>query len=154
MDQPLPPDAPKRPYHALKGIPDIDRKILDGISAGRSLKSIADEHGVGDVAILQRARKYPDYKARLEVGMELRMDRREQELEIAADNVSVTRADRLLGHARWLAERSCPDRWGQKAQGGSGSITVVVQRGDVVITSDDAAPLPQESLPITLDHQP
>lgn len=106
----------KRPYHALKAIPDIDAKILDGISQGRSLQSIADEFGVHDTAILRRAqRDFPDaYKAAALTGYELRMDRRERELEAADSNVSVTRADRLLNHARWLAERSCPERWGQK----------------------------------------
>ena len=40
------------------------------------------------------------------------MDKREGELEVADTNVHVTRADRLLGHARWLAERQVPDRFG------------------------------------------
>lgn len=105
-----------KPYHALSVIPDIDKKILEGIAAGRSLKAIADEYGVTDAAILHRAtRNYPEaYRAAADVGYQLRMDKRESELESADNNVSVTRADRLLGHARWLAERSCPDRWGAK----------------------------------------
>lgn len=111
-------EVPERPYHALKAIPDIDAKILAGIAQGRSLQSIADDYGVHDTAVLMRAlRNYPEeYKAAARTGYELRMDRREKELESADSNVSVTRADRLLNHARWLAERSCPDRWGVKQE--------------------------------------
>lgn len=120
--------TPERPYHALTVIPDIDRLILDAIGRGMPLQRIADTYGVTDVAILNRARKHPEYKEKLAVGVELRMDKREAELEKAADNVSVTRADRLLGHARWIAERSCPDAWGGKQ-------TVTVNQG---VTVDQA----------------
>lgn len=94
------------PYHKLSVIPDIDRKILDAVAKGWSLQRIADEYSVSDVAILRRAQKHDEYIAAIEVGSELRMDRREKELEEARDNVSVTRADRLLGHARWVAEKT------------------------------------------------
>lgn len=117
--------AADRPYHALSVIPDIDQRILDGIAAGRSLLSIADQYGVHDTAILRRAQKHPEYREMREIGSELRMDAREQDLESAADNVSVTRSDRLLGHARWLAERSCPERWGAKPTGG-GQVNVQI----------------------------
>ena len=43
------------------------------------------------------------------------MDQREKELECADSNVSVTRADRLLGHARWLAERLDAETYGQRS---------------------------------------
>jgi hypothetical protein len=106
----------EKPYHALKTIPDIDQKILEAIGTGKSLRTIAEEYGVSDVAILQRARKHPEYRNQLEVGLEFRMDDRERELEAAKDNVSVTRADRLLNHARWLAERRLPHLFGQKQE--------------------------------------
>jgi hypothetical protein len=127
-----------RKYHALKEIPDIDQKILEAIGKGLSLRKIADEYGVSDVAILQRARKHPSYRDQLEVGLELRMDNREVELESAKDNVSVTRADRLLNHARWLAERSCPQRWGQKQEvthGAGVQINIgITRRGEIDVT--------------------
>jgi transposase-like protein len=118
---------PDRPYHALSTIPDIDQRILDGIAAGRSLRSIADQYGVHDTAVLRRAQKHEQYREMREIGSELRMDEREFELECARDNVSVTRADRLLGHARWLAERSCPDRWGAKPSGGNVNVQVILR---------------------------
>jgi hypothetical protein len=105
----------ERPYHALKAVPDIEQRILEGIAAGKSLKAIADEYNVSDVAILRRIEDNPDYKPLRRIGLRLRMDAREQELESADSNVSVTRADRLLGHARWLAERLDSETYGQKS---------------------------------------
>lgn len=105
----------ERPYHALKAVPDIEQRILEGIASGKSLKTIADEFDVTDVAILRRIEDNPNYKPFRRIGLRLRMDQREQELESAGDNVSVTRADRLLGHARWLAERLDSETYGQKS---------------------------------------
>ena len=129
------------PYHALSVIPDIDQKLLDGIGAGRSLLSLADQYNVSDVAVLHRLQKHPAYKQHQEIGIELRMDLREKELESANTNVSVTRADRLLGHARWLAERTAPARYGQvsKLTGADGSGPVQVQIVKFGQTIDGAA---------------
>src|SRR4051812_22019969 len=89
----------QRPYHALKAIPDIDKQILDRIAQGLSLQAIADDIGLGvdRTAIFYRVtRNYPEeYKAATRIGYELRMDKREAELEAADTNVNVTRADRL-----------------------------------------------------------
>ena len=111
-----------RPYHALKAIPGIEEKLLEGVRQGRSMLSLAREYDVANNAIWQRVKQHPQYKELLETGLELRMDLREEQLEEAATNVDVTRADRLLGHARWIAERSSPARWGQatKLTGGDG----------------------------------
>ncbi len=134
------------PYHALSVVPDIDQRILEGIAAGRSLRSIADQYGVHDTAILRRAQKHEQYQAMKEIGSELRMDLREWELESADNNVSVTRADRLLGHARWLAERSCPERWGQKGGSGSTNVQIIIRTPGaecVVSAAHCAAPTPE-----------
>lgn len=116
------------PNHgALTRIPNIDQLIVDAVGQGKSLKSIAEQYGVSDVAILHRVKDHPDYRANLEIGLELRMDRREAELEHADTNVAVTRSDRLLGHARWLAERCAPARFGagQKIMGADGGTLTV-----------------------------
>lgn len=115
-----------RPYHALSVIPDIDQKLLAGLASGKSLRAIANEFGVTDVAVLNRVRKYDSYKDTIKLSVDLRMGKRELELERATDNVSVTRADRLLGHARWLAERLDHETYGKDGvAGGSISIQVV-----------------------------
>ena len=125
-----------KPYHALKVIPNIDQELLKGVQEGRSMLSLAKEYGVSDNAIWKRVKQHPEYKTALETGIELRMDLREEQLEGAATNVDVTRADRLLGHARWLAERTAPQRFGQinKLAGADGGpIQVqIVRFGDTI----------------------
>jgi len=133
----MPDDSSRSTPGKLTKIPNIEEKLLDGIAEGRSLKSLADEHQVSDVAVLHRLIDHPDYRRRQAVGLELRMDRREEGLEQADTNVSVTRADRLLGHARWLAERCAPDRFGQKtmltgADGGPIQVQIVRFAGKLV----------------------
>jgi len=122
--QPHDQQSEQRPYHALKVIPNVEDLILHSLSQGQSLKTIADRLGVTDVAVLRRVEDHPDYKAYRRIGLRLRMDQREQELEQADSNVSVTRADRLLGHARWLAERLDSETYGQRSH-------VTVEVGDL-----------------------
>lgn len=107
-------DGGERPYHALSVIPGIDDQIIERISAGKSLKAIADEYGVSSTAVLKRAEAHPEYRPALRTSLRLLLQRRETDLESADSNVTVTRADRLLGHARWLAERCDPESFGQR----------------------------------------
>lgn len=111
----------------------MEQRILSGIAAGKSLKALADEFNVSDVAILRRVEDDPNYKPYRRIGLQLRMGQREQELESAADNVSVTRADRLLGHARWLAERLDSETFGQKSHMTADlNVSVTIARGVVI----------------------
>src|SRR3990167_63496 len=133
----MPDDSSRWTPGKLGKIPNSEEKLLDGIAEGRSLKSLADEYQVSDVAVLHRLIDHPDYRRRQAVGLELRMDRREEGLEQADTNVSVTRADRLLGHARWLAERCAPERFGQKtmltgADGGPIRVEIVRFAGKLI----------------------
>ena len=143
-----------KPYHALKVIPNIDQALIEGVQAGRSMLSLAKQYGVTDNAIWKRVKQHPDYKDSLETGIELRMDLREQQLEGAPTNVDVTRADRLLGHARWLAERTAPQRFGQinKLTGADGGpIQVEIVRYGATIEGSvavqDAEVLTNKDLP-------
>lgn len=106
----------ERPYHALTVVPEIEAKILERIGQGISLQKIANEFGVDHMAILRRVEDHPDYKRLMRLSTRIKMERREAELESADTNVSVTRADRLLGHARWLAERLAADTYGQRQE--------------------------------------
>src|SRR3990167_9616485 len=132
----------------LTKIPNIEEKLLDGIAAGRSLKSLGEEFNVSDQAIYRRLIEHPDYKPRQAVGLELRMDKREAELEEADTNVHVTRADRLLGHARWLGERLARSVLGQAvAVTGSdgGPLQVQIVRFGRVIEGES---YPQADVPV------
>lgn len=100
-------------YAALSG---HERDILELIGQGKPLRDIADRYGVSAQAVDQCIKDHPDLGAFKRAGLVLRMEKREWELEQAGVNVEVTRADRLLNHARWLAERSDPERWGQRQQ--------------------------------------
>jgi len=133
----MPENPVRSSYHKLTKVPDIEAKLLDGIAAGRSLKSLGEEFNVSDQAVYRPLIEHPDYRSRQAVGLELRMDRRECQLEAAETNVHVTRADRLLGHARWLAERCAPERFGQKtmltgADGGPIQVQIVRFAGKLI----------------------
>ena len=81
---------------------------------GEPLLKIAQDLGYANHSgITERLGDDPDYQAALRAGIFAKIERRENDLQDATDNVSVTRADRLLGHARWWAERLDPARWGQ-----------------------------------------
>lgn len=91
--------------------------VLQRIAAGERLTDIATSLGFADhSAIIHRLKGDPQYMVAREVGTEARMENRERELERAEESVTVTRADRLLNHARWKAEREFPHRWGQKQE--------------------------------------
>ena len=126
--------APKRPYHALSVIPDVDNLIVDALIRGKSIYQLADQLNVSRMAVQRRAWKHEDYLDAIGTSVQAKMELREKELEAADNNVAVTRADRLLGHARWMAERLRADLFGVKGAGGAG---VSVQ---IVIHKPDAAP--------------
>ena len=106
-------------------IPNIDERIIEQIVAGKSILQLADQYQVNRLGIQRRAWRHPDYPDAIRTCVEARLAKREDELEHAGNNVAVTRADRLLGHARWLAERTCPDIYGDK-RGGAGNVSVQV----------------------------
>jgi hypothetical protein len=102
--------------------------IIARVEAGEKLIDIAKSYGLTTHASLSKyLASDPDYQAARELGLESRMDQREEELESANDSVTVARARELLSHARWRAERECPKRWGAQNTGatfGTGGITI------------------------------
>lgn len=117
-------------------------EIIQRMALGEPLTSIARSLGYSDhTGIINRLDQDPDYKAALRAGLVGKIEKREAELEIADTNVTVTRADRLLGHARWWAERLDPARFGVKQDQGQVAIQVVIQTYDKkeekVIVSDN-----------------
>ncbi len=87
------------------------------MSLGEPITKIAQSLGYADHAgIINRIGDDPDYQAALRSGLIGKIEKREDELELADTNVTVTRADRLLGHARWWAERLDPGRFGNRTE--------------------------------------
>ena len=88
--------------------------ILERMEKGEPLTKIARDLGYASHSgITERLGSDPAYLAALQTGIYAKLEKRETDLEQAPDNVAVTRAERLLGHARWWAERLDPARWGQ-----------------------------------------
>lgn len=112
-DQANLPEAPTKPARRAIALQHRD-EILLRMAKGEPITKIAHDLGYADHSgIIHRLEDDPDYKAALRTGIVGKLEKREQDLEAAQDNVTVTRAERLLGHARWWAERLDPQRWGQ-----------------------------------------
>lgn len=112
-------------------------EILERIGRGEPITAIAQSLGYkGHSGIIERLGEDKDYQAALRSGIVGKIEKREAELECASDNVTVTRADRLLGHARWWAERLDPDRFGGKQ-------TITVNQG---VTLDQALEMSASAL--------
>jgi hypothetical protein len=92
-------------------------EILQRIEAGEYLATIAQSLGLAGKgqAISNALAADPEYQAARALGLEAKLARREQEME-TVDHDNVPRARELLSHARWRAERECPERWGQRSQ--------------------------------------
>ena len=118
-------------------------EILTRMASGEPLTSIAHSLGYADHSgIIHRLDEDPDYQAALRVGLIGKLEKREGELEVAANKVTVSRADRLLGHARWWAERLDPRRFGAKPEGSGVQVQVVIQGLDsqeekVIVATQD-----------------
>mgnify|MGYP001602379718 FL=1 len=91
-------------------------ELMNAVASGASLRSIAAQYGVCHQAAAQHLSKHPEFQEARRVGIQIRMETREAELEVAPEQVDVSRARELLAHARWVAERIDPERWGQRTQ--------------------------------------
>ena len=99
-------------------------QIIDRMRQGHRLVDIAKDMGFSSHAsISMRLKDDPDYQAAKLDSLAQVLDQRERELEAATDNVTLTRADRLLNHARWRAEREGAAIWGARQE------TTITHRG-------------------------
>ena len=92
-------------------------EIINRVANGEYLASIAKSFGLAGKgqAISNALAKDDEYHAARMLGLEAKLAGRESELE-ESDAKDVPRARELLSHARWRAERECPERWGPKQQ--------------------------------------
>lgn len=119
-------------------LPDSEA-LIDRIANGAFLRDLAKETGIDKRRLSEQLRKHPSYKAAKEAAIEVQLDDAQIALEQSREVSDITRAREMFRAAAWRAEHEFPERWGAKA-GGSGGVTVVIQRGgDVQITvSSDA----------------
>ena len=124
--------------------------ILNRIANGEPLTVIAHSLGLEThSAIINRIGQDPDYQEALAASAWAKLQKRETDLETADSNVTVTRADRLLGHARWFAERVArrwfaPETRITGADGGPLQVQVV--RFGAVIEGETVSSEPQKAL--------
>lgn len=105
-------------------------EIINRIAKGEALTAIAESIGyTNHSAIINRLGEDKEYQDALRAGVIGKLEKREQALELAQDNVTVTRANHLLNHSRWWAERLDPQRFGAKQDQQSG-ITIHVHIND------------------------
>ena len=107
--------------------------IIDRVSRGDMLDSIANDLGIAAPNISKHLAQDPDYKEARELGVERRLDQAKTRLRlITAEGfdpetgkpVGITRALSNLARAcvadlgaeQWFAEREFGHRWGQKSQ--------------------------------------
>ena len=88
-------------------------EILARVAKGEYLAQIAPDYGrkTGE-SISVAFRGDPGYAQARILGLEAKLAARERELE-DAEPEGVFKADRLLSHARWRAEREARDIWGK-----------------------------------------
>ena len=127
---------------------DLHREtILERIAKGDPLTIIAQDAGYADHSgIINRMGDDPAYQKALSAGAVAKLEKREKELEVAAVNVTVTRADRLLNHARWWASKMNPDQFGDKQQIDLRAVSIQVVQY-VAQTPNDAVLPPVSELP-------
>ena len=94
----------------------IQRKaeVLEMLASGHLVRDIAEHLGCVRESISRALANDPEYQAAMAESFTARLEQRESELESAEDHVSLTRADRLLNHQRWLCERRLPNLYGQR----------------------------------------
>ena len=96
----------------------IQRKseVIERLSNGELVRDIAASIGVSREQISRTLASDPDYQAAMREALDARLEQREYEVECAEDGITLARADKLLTHARWRAERLNPGTYGQVKQ--------------------------------------
>ena len=96
----------------------IQRKpeVLERLSNGELVRDIAESFGVSREQISRTLASDPEYQAAMRESLDARMEQREKEVECAEDGITLARADKLLTHARWRAERLNAAVYGQQRQ--------------------------------------
>jgi hypothetical protein len=90
-------------------------QVLEQLRAGKRLSDIAPSLGVSTEALSRPLRDDPEYRSALEHSFELRIDRAEDGILAAAQQVDVSRASAYHKAISWRAGVECA-RWQAKSQ--------------------------------------
>jgi len=104
-------------------------EILNRVSQGERLSSIAISLGISKQAISSQLTNDPDYQAAYQSFHDARLDNAEGLLESAVDQIDVARARELWKAYSWRAER-LDRRYAAKQEASGQSITIVIAPTD------------------------
>ena len=114
-------------------------EILERVANGERLCDIAKTYNIGAAAISNILTNDPEYQAVRETAALARIEKWEQELEdINEDSSSVMmqRADRMLAHARWRAEKE-HRQYAAKQDAQGVTIQVIINDPTKTVTVDN-----------------
>ena len=104
-------------------------EILNRVSQGERLSSIAISLGISKQAISSQLTNDPDYQAAYQSFHDARLDNAEGLLESAIDQIDIARARELWKAYSWRAER-LDRRYAAKQEASGQSITIVIAPTD------------------------
>ena len=104
-------------------------EILNRVSQGERLSSIAISLGISKQAISSQLTNDPDYQAAYQSFHDARLDNAEGLLESAVDQIDIARARELWKAYSWRAER-LDRRYAAKQEASGQSITIVIAPTD------------------------
>ena len=104
-------------------------EILNRVSQGERLSSIAISLGISKQAISSQLTNDPDYQAAYQSFHDARLDNAEGLLESATDQLDIARARELWKAYSWRAER-LDRRYAAKQEASGQSITIVIAPTD------------------------
>ena len=104
-------------------------EILNRVSQGERLSSIAISLGISKQAISSQLTNDPDYQAAYQSFHDARLDNAEGLLESAIDQIDIARARELWKAYSWRAER-LDRRYAAKQETSGQSITIVIAPTD------------------------
>jgi len=104
-------------------------EILNRVSQGERLSSIAISLGISKQAISSQLTNDPEYQAAYQSFHDARLDNAEGLLESATDQIDIARARELWKAYSWRAER-LDRRYAAKQEASGQSITIVIAPTD------------------------
>lgn len=89
-------------------------EILEQVENGVHLSVIAKSVGITKGAISQQLADDKEYQAARMLGLQVRLEQRETEIEQAPDMLNLARAKELLSQARWRCETEGKAIWSKQ----------------------------------------
>jgi hypothetical protein len=113
-------------------------EILQRVAEGDRLSDIAEKYGVTAMAISKQLTNDPEYQAVREIAALKRIEKWEKELEAInpeSSAVMMQRADRMLAHSRWRAEKE-HRQYAAKQENQGTTIQVIISDPTKTVTID------------------